>query len=331
MSTITTTLIEPTTPMVSQEAARDRDMEHVVEIKNLCVDYRTESGKLIRAVDGLDLCVRRGEVVGFIGPNGAGKSTTIKVLMGFLRPKSGFAKVFGEPAGAMKARRRLGFLPEVALYYPFLTARETLDMFATLREIPKNRRKMEIDTLLEKVKLMGRDRELVRGFSKGMLQRVGIAQAIMGEPDLLILDEVTSGLDPVARYDVRRILMDFKAKGKTVFFSSHELSEVMMLCDRVILIDEGRVLKEDKLERLVDTIRRHVIKVKPLMPPQNLPEGVYVHAVHETHTTFTAEDELAKSRLRELLSQVGAETIDEYEEAGSLEDFFVRIIGHKVT
>lgn len=303
----------------------------VIEIQNLMVEYTTDSGKRIRAVDGLNVTVNRGEVVGFIGPNGAGKSTAIKVLMGFRKPTTGTVKVMGLPAGHMDGRRQVGFLPEVALYYPFLTARETLRMFAKMREIPKARREGMIDDLLDKVKLTGRDREPVRGFSKGMLQRVGIAQAIMGEPDLLILDEVTSGLDPVARYDVRRILMDFKAKGKTVFFSSHELSEVTMLCDRVILIDEGKVLAEDNLAAMSNAIRRHIVKVNGLLSPPNLPAGVYIHAVSNGQTTFSADSAAARDSIDQLLRELNVEAQSSYEEPGSLEDFFVQRIGHKVS
>lgn len=303
----------------------------VIEVEALRVEYRTESGKLINAVNGLDLSVQPGEVVGFIGPNGAGKSTTIKVLMGFRQPSSGTVRIFGQPPGALQARRRIGFLPEVALYYPFLTARETLQMFATLCEIPTGMQTEIIDDLLAKVGLSGRDREAVRGFSKGMLQRVGIAQAIMGEPDLLILDEVTSGLDPVARYDVRRILLDFKAKGKTVFFSSHELSEVTMLCDRVILIDEGKVKTEERLGTLVAGIRRHVISARVPAIPSGLPRGTYLRSVDGGVAQFSAESLSEKEALCALLAEHGASEFQEREEAGSLEDFFVQQIGHKVT
>jgi len=317
-------------PLESPEA-QGQFGEPVIEVEDLVVEYRTDAGKKIQAVRGLNLQVRSGEVVGFIGPNGAGKSTAIKVLMGFRKATSGAVSIFGTQPGAVDTRRRIGFLPEVALYYPFLTARETLRMFATLREIPRRDREEVIDDLLRKVGLADRDKEPVRGFSKGMLQRVGIAQAIMGEPDLLILDEVTSGLDPVARYDVRRILLDFKAKGKTVFFSSHELSEVTMLCDRVILIDEGKVIKEDNLENLVQSIRRHVVRTGIRTVPADLPEGVYIHSVHRDNMTFYADDEAAHDRLQSFLGELGAPVLESREEAGSLEDFFVRTIGHKVT
>jgi len=304
--------------------------DYIIEIKDLDVEYKTDSGKKVRAVDRLSLHVQQGEVVGFIGPNGAGKSTTIKVLAGFRRPTAGSALVFGKSAGHMEARRRMGYLPEVALYYPFLTARETLDMFATLREIPRQERKALIDDLLRRVGLSGRDREPLAGFSKGMLQRVGIAQAIMGDPDLLVLDEVTSGLDPVARYDVRRILLDFKSRGKTVFFSSHELSEVTMLCDRVILIDEGKVIEENSLEALLANIRRRVVRAR-CSAPNDLPEGVYIHSVRNGTVSFVVDNENADERFSAMLTEINGEIVEEFDEAGSLEDFFVQKIGHKVT
>jgi len=309
----------------------DEHREKVIEIRGLEVEYQTNAGKHIRAVSGLDLEVYKGEVVGFIGPNGAGKSTTIKVLLGFRRPTKGSALIFDRPAGGLDSRRRIGFLPEVALYYPFLTARETLLMFATLREVPKADRAPMVEDLLRKVGLKGRENEPVRNFSKGMLQRVGIAQAIMGEPELLILDEVTSGLDPVARYDVRSILLDFKAKGKTVFFSSHELSEVTMLCDRVILIDEGKLLVEDRIDRLANSIRRHAVCLESRPLPHSLPEGAFVQSVNNGTTTIIAGDKQVLAQVEEMLREMNAKIVDVREEAGTLEDFFVHKIGHKVS
>jgi len=223
----------------------------VIEVDGLDVHFKTAAGRKVVAVDGLDLSVKRGEVVGFIGPNGAGKTTTIKVLMGFMQPAHGTVRLFGKPAGSISARRRIGYLPEVALYYPFLTAREALRLYAKLTGIARGRRESVIDELIEQVGLRGRDSERLGGYSKGMLQRIGIAQAMMNEPDLLILDEITSGLDPVARHDVRAILMSYKEKGKTVFFSSHELTEVALLCDRIILLDNGKIIEENELEQLL--------------------------------------------------------------------------------
>ncbi|MBN2309016.1 MAG: ABC transporter ATP-binding protein [Candidatus Hydrogenedentes bacterium] len=303
----------------------------VIRISNLHVVYKSARGKPIEAVSGLDLQVDEGEVVGVVGPNGAGKTTTIKALMGFLFPSEGKAEVFGLEAGSVDARRRTGFLPEVAVYYPFLTARETLGAYAALQEIPKSERAAVISRLIEKVGLAGREREPLRRFSKGMLQRVGLAQAIMGDPDLLILDEVTSGLDPVARRDVREILLEFKARGKTVFFSSHELSEVTMVCDRVVLLDEGKVVEERALADLLRSARRLVTVARGAPDALALPEGVRLRSAEGGRVTLVADSEPAHEALRRQLETAGLAVVDTFQETGSLEDYFVDAIGHKVT
>ena len=303
----------------------------VIGISDLTVVYKAARGKSIEAVSGLTLEVEEGEVVGFVGPNGAGKTTTIKVLMGFLFPTKGKASVFGLEAGSVEARRRTGFLPEVAVYYPFLTAREALASYATLQEIPASDHDRIVSQLIEKVGLAGRDREPLRNFSKGMLQRVGLAQAIMGDPDLLILDEVTSGLDPVARRDVREILLEFKSRGKTVFFSSHELSEVTLVCDRVILLDEGKVLEERALDELLRSMRKLVTVAKGALPPSALPDGATLRSENDRYVTLVTDTESAQEELRKHLQASGLEIVETFQDSGSLEDYFVNTIGHKVT
>lgn len=304
---------------------------NVIEVDDLHLTYTTATGRKINAVRGLSLNVRQGEVVGFIGPNGAGKSSTIKALLGFQKALRGTAKLFGMPAGDVRARRRIGYLPEVALYYPFLTAKETLALYAKLAEVPKAEREATITSLLAKVNLTGRENEPVRGYSKGMLQRVGIAQAIMGDPDLLILDEVTSGLDPVARFDVRKILLGFKSRGKTVFFSSHELTEVTMLCDRVIMIDEGKVFRESRLDDLLQDIEKTVVDVGGGIPVDGLPRGVSLHGAADGVQTFVVDGEEARDQLEEVVSRAGGVVRAVRREPGSLEEYFVSSIGHKVS
>ena len=303
----------------------------VIRISNLTVVYGGKRRGSVEAVSGLDLEVQQGEVVGFVGPNGAGKTSTIKVLMGFLFPTQGTAEVLGAAAGSIEARRRIGFLPEVAVYYPFLTAWETLVCYATLQEIPKAEQKALVSELIAKVGLSGREREPLRNFSKGMLQRVGLAQAIMGDPDLLILDEVNSGLDPVARRDVREILLEFKARGKTVFFSSHELSEVTLLCDRVILLDQGKVLEERPLEEMLNTMRRYVTVVKGSVEGLALEPGTAIRSADSENTVLVAHTEPEHARLQQQLQAAGREIAEIIQEPGSLEDYFVETIGHKVT
>ncbi|MFO7973867.1 MAG: ABC transporter ATP-binding protein [Candidatus Hydrogenedentota bacterium] len=303
----------------------------IIEIKDLHVAFKTPLGRSVTAVDGLDLSVKQGEVVGFIGPNGAGKTTTIKVLMGFIKPDEGDVRVFGEAAGSTEARRRIGYLPEVAVYYPFLTAREALRLYAKLAGIPRDGREQVITELIQKVGLAGRDRERLSGYSKGMLQRVGIAQAIMGDPEALILDEVTSGLDPVARHDVRAILMDFKTQGKTVFFSSHELTEVTLLCDRIILLDEGNVIEENELAHLLASSKSVVIRVQQDGSPATVPDSIIVRTAGATEQAYAADSWESAEAFRNQLEAEGANILDVKEEPPSLEDYFVRKLGHKTT
>lgn len=301
----------------------------MIEVADLHVGFKTPSGRSVTAVDGLNLSVKQGQVVGFIGPNGAGKTTTIKVLMGFLKPGRGRIRLMGEPAGSVAARRRIGYLPEVALYYPFLSAREALRLYARLADIPRAEREETISSLIERVGLAGRDKERLSGFSKGMLQRVGIAQAIMGEPDLLILDEVTSGLDPVARHDVRRILMEFKAKGKTVFFSSHELTEVALLCDRIVLMDEGKVVEENDLQSMLASA--HCVVLRAWHEGDALEEeGVITRMSNNAMHVYATENWERAKAFQAQVEAHGSKVLESSEEPLSLEDYFVRKLGHKV-
>jgi len=229
--------------------------EHVIEIEGLCVRYG-RGAKAHSAVRELSFTVERGETVGFIGPNGAGKSSTIKTLMGFIFPQAGRVRVFGEPAGSILARRRSGYLPEVSLYYPFMKGREVLELYGGLHGLDRATLKRRIPELLEKVGLAGQGEVLLKHYSKGMQQRVGIAQAIISDPDLLIFDELSSGLDPIGRHDLRAVLLDLKRRGKTIFFSSHELYEVEALCDRVIMIHQGRKLADEIVPDLLGRLAR---------------------------------------------------------------------------
>ena len=226
-----------------------------ISIENLEIRYG-RGARANHAVRGISFRVEPGETVGFIGPNGAGKSSTIKPIMGFIFPAAGSVQVLGEPAGSVAARRRMGYLPEVSLYYPFMKAREILELYGGLAGLDRPTLRRRIPELLERVGLAGKGEILLKHFSKGMQQRVGIAQAIIADPDLLVFDELSSGLDPVGRFDLRAVLLDLKSRGKTILFSSHELYEVESLCDRVIMINQGLKLADEPvaplLERLTD-------------------------------------------------------------------------------
>ncbi|HZT23052.1 MAG TPA: ABC transporter ATP-binding protein [Verrucomicrobiae bacterium] len=202
------------------------------------------------ALHGLDLAVNAGEVFGFLGPNGAGKTTTINVLLGFVQATSGRAEIFGIDVRQPIARQRIGYLPEMTYYYKFLTAEELLRFYARIFGLAGAEAERRIDTVLKLVELEPARKRLIKTYSKGMQQRVGLAQALINNPDLLILDEPTSGLDPLGRMKVRGIIQRLKNEGKTVFFSSHELGEVETVCDRVVIIADGELKAEGRVTDL---------------------------------------------------------------------------------
>ncbi len=220
---------------------------------NLRVEYRSrEIGQpLKRALNGLSLEIFPGEVFGFLGPNGAGKTTTMNVLLGFVNPTGGTAHLFGVNVREPIARQRIGYLPELTYYYKFLSAEEILRFYGSIFRIPKALLTRRIDAVLKLVELEHARTRPLKTYSKGMQQRVGLAQALINDPDLLVLDEPTSGLDPIGRMKVRQIIQRLKNEGKTVFFSSHELGEVETVCDRVAILDQGELKAEGRVEDLV--------------------------------------------------------------------------------
>jgi len=205
----------------------------------------------VEAVKEVDLEVKAGEIFGFIGPNGAGKTTTIKVLTGLVMPTSGEAWVNGLPVSDPESRAQLGFLPEGTFFHDYLTASEFLDFHGSLLGIPRDVRRERIPKLLERVGLAHAAERQIRRYSKGMRQRAGLAQALIGEPQIVILDEPMSGLDPLGRKDVRDLILSLRDEGKTVFFSSHILEDAEVICDQVALILSGRIVKQGYLDELL--------------------------------------------------------------------------------
>ena len=203
------------------------------------------------ALAGLSLSVGRGELVGLLGANGAGKTTTIKVLLGLARPTSGSGRVLGAPLGDRAARARIGYLPELFRYQPWLHAREVLELHAELARVAPRERPAAVAQALDRVGLAGRADDPVSGFSKGMQQRLGLGVALLGDPDLILLDEPTSALDPVGRSDVRSIVRAARDRGATIVLNSHLLTEVERVCDRVIILDHGRTIASGSLDEVV--------------------------------------------------------------------------------
>ena len=194
----------------------------------------------VKAVDGLSLSLAPGEVMGFLGTNGAGKTTTIKMLLGLLAPSAGSIKVFGGSPSDPRVRARIGYMPEIATYYPYLNACELLSFYGGICGLDSSTVKRRTGELLEAVGLADAAKRPLKTYSKGMLQRAGIAQALLNDPDLLVLDEPFTGLDPLARIRFRELLLGLRKSGKTVFFSSHELGETELICDRVAIMKKGR-------------------------------------------------------------------------------------------
>ncbi len=310
------------------DRASDADNSGVIgeaiHVDDLCVRYRAKSGKWVEAVRGLSFAVKPGEVVGFLGPNGAGKSSTLKALMGFVEPKNGACEVFGLKAGSLGAKSRIGYLPEVAMYYPFLTPSETLTLYGELQGLRGASLKRECDDLLELVGLKDARNKLNKNLSKGMLQRVGIAQSLLGSPELLILDEVTSGLDPLGRKELRSLLKDRQEQGATLFFSSHELSEVDLLCDRILIINKGVLVEERDIEGLKDDLRRYVLVYRGAPPLIGLAEGLSESETGSISASFASKADLLAGLER--VTMAGGHVDDVIAHEGSLEEYFIERI-----
>ena len=222
-------------------------MQFAIEARNLVKKYGG-----FAALDDINLTVNRGEIFGFLGPNGAGKSTFVKIILNLVHATSGNVRIFGEQVERPEARKIVGFLPENIRVYPFLSIEEFLYFHAELIGIAKQKIKTHIDSCLRAMALESVRAQKIGTLSKGMLQRAGIAQAILGSPELLILDEPTSGLDPIGFTELRRLLLDMKAQGATIFLNSHLLSEVERTCDRVAIINKGKIIKSGSRDDLSD-------------------------------------------------------------------------------
>jgi len=224
----------------------------IVRVEGLVKDFRPGLGlRAVRVLQGIDFSVRENEIFGFVGPNGAGKTTTLKVLMGLIRPTAGGATILGHDIRESAFRQHVGFLPEVSYFYDYLTGVEFLDFYARLSGVPRSKRVDRIATLLEEVGLAHAGDARLRTYSKGMLQRIGIAQALVHDPQVVFLDEPMSGLDPLGRKEIRDLILRLKSNGKTVFMNTHILSDVEMVCDRVAIIVQGAIRYEGRIEEFI--------------------------------------------------------------------------------
>jgi ABC-2 type transport system ATP-binding protein len=300
------------------------DMTPAIETKNL----RKVFGDKV-AVEDLTLTVERGEVFGFLGPNGAGKTTSVKMLLSLIRPSTGEGRLLGAPLGDSNARARAGFLPEHFRFHDWLTAEEFLTLHGELYHLSRQAIRQRLGGLLELVGLTPHAQKRLSAFSKGMLQRIGLAQALLNDPELVILDEPTSGLDPVGRRLVRDIIRDLRLKGTTVFLNSHLLSEVEITCDRVAFIKHGRVVYTSPLQTLVEGELSVEIQVRRLAPEtvQGLERWSRNIRLDGERLFLTLAEETNLPFINRYLVESGAEVYALRPQHVSLEDLFIQIVG----
>jgi ABC-2 type transport system ATP-binding protein len=291
------TQIEPRTPVTTAAPATDV----VIETRNLTKVYRDFWGRpKVRALNALDLQVRRGEIFGLLGPNGSGKSTTIKLLLGLLFPTNGQALVFGKDATDVGKNERIGYLPEESYLYRFLNAEETLDFYGRLFDMPTATRRRRIEELIQLVGLQHARRRQLREYSKGMTRRIGLAQALINDPELILLDEPTSGLDPIGTKEMKDLIVRLREQGKTILMCSHLLPDVQDVCDRIAILHQGE-LKE-------------LGKVTDLLTVQDV-------------TQFRAQglSKAAEDEIRAVIARHGAQMVGMDHPTLSLEELFLNI------
>ena len=284
------------------------------------------------AVANLSMEVERGEVFGFLGPNGAGKTTSVKMLLGLISPTSGNARVLGAPVGDVGVRSKIGFLPEHFRFHDWLTASEFLQLHGRLYHMSAELIQARVFQLLDLVNLTSQANKRLRNYSKGMLQRVGLAQALLNDPELVLLDEPTSGLDPGGRRMVRDIIAGLRDRGTTVFLNSHFLSEVEVTCDRVAFIKQGQVIHTSSLASLVEGEISLSVCARNLQPEvvKQLSTLTNRLQIDGDRISMMVENEENLPSLNRLLVESGAEVYEFSPQRLSLEDLFLRVIGEDV-
>ncbi|GAP98566.1 ABC transporter ATP-binding protein [Leptolyngbya sp. NIES-2104] len=301
------------------------DRSIALQTYELSKTYRTGfwMNKKVGSLNGVSLTVYEGETFGLLGQNGAGKTTLLKTLLGIVRPTSGRATVLGEPLGDRAVKQRIGYLTENPYFYDYLTGWEVLNFTGDLFGIARSQQRKRIPELLDLVGLAqsAAKKKQLRQYSKGMLQRIGLAQALMNDPDLVFLDEPMSGLDPLGRYQMREIILSLKSQGKTIFFNSHVLSDVEKICDRVALLAQGKLIAIGSMQDLLGTAEHYCVTVKggrPEMLHQWIPNLEFQDGLWTGQLNGQPEDLLGSLRL------MNAQLISIELARPSLEEFFVR-------
>jgi ABC-2 type transport system ATP-binding protein len=274
----------------------------IIETHNLTKTYRDFWGRQkVQALKALDLDDRRGEIFGLLGPNGSGKTTTIKLVLGLLFPTDGEALVFGRPATDVTKNERIGYLPEESYLYRFLNAEETLDFYGKLFRIPRGVRRQRVYDLIEQVGLAWAKRRQLKEYSKGMTRRIGLAQALINDPELLVLDEPTTGLDPIGIREMKDMILDLRKQGKTILMCSHRLDDVQDVCDRIAILHQGELRELGRVDSLLK-----------------------VRDVTEVRASGLSDE--AKEELRAVIARHGGQVLSLDNPTATLEELFVKII-----
>jgi ABC-2 type transport system ATP-binding protein len=286
----------------SRSGVGDGRGDVIVETRNLSKTYRDFWGRRKKvALKPLDLEIRRGEIFGLLGPNGSGKTTTLKLLLGLIFPTSGEALVFGSEATDVRKNERIGYLPEESYLYKFLDAEETLDFYGRLFDMPPDERRRRASMLIEMVGLARDRKRQLREYSKGMTRRIGVAQALINDPELVMLDEPTSGLDPIGTREMKDLIVDLKARGKTVIMCSHLLADVEDVCDRIAVLHQGELKELGRVEDLLRVGDVTQIRARGLPPA-------------------------AEAEIREVLARHGGTGVEIGNPKTTLEDLFLEVV-----
>jgi len=305
------------------------DEEPVVRVRDVVKDFRPGFGvRTKRVLHGVSFEVQRGEIFGFVGPNGAGKTTTLKVLMGLIRATSGEARILGHDVSESQYRHHIGFLPENPYFYTYLTAREILDFYARLSGLRSAHRHERVEALLDWVGLRHAADARLRTYSKGMLQRVGIAQALVHDPEVVFLDEPMSGLDPIGRKEIRDIILRLRSEGKTVFMNTHILTDVEMVCDRVAIIVKGQIRYQGRIEEFIPEARLETDIVLKNLTTETVSalEGLGVEmSGYGERVDVRIHDKVTESVLRKVLDY-GGDVVSVTPHRESLETIFLSTV-----
>jgi ABC-2 type transport system ATP-binding protein len=294
--------MEAPAPVTQVEPKKGTSADVVIETRNLSKVYRDFWGRQkVRALKALDLEVRQGEIFGLLGPNGSGKSTTIKLLLGLLFPTSGQALVFGRDATDVENKERIGYLPEESYLYKFLNAEETLDFYGRLFNMPAKQRRERIGELIKMVNLDWAKRRQLKEYSKGMTRRIGLAQALINDPELILLDEPTTGLDPIGTRQMKDLILRLKEEGKTVLMCSHLLADVQDVCDRIAILHQGELKELGRVDMLLSVQDVTQVRARGL--------------------SKEAEDEI-----RQVIARHGGELIAMENPTTTLEELFLNIV-----